>query len=199
MDRYIQELIAGLFGLILIVAGLIWPSVFMRTLGYIFFIAILFMVVGRLVLKKVLGTYDEEYVLNVGCWPWMIMTGVLTFLFICNRDFTYISSSNDQQHIYEDCETITNNDAKRVREIDAFLLGKRKTCTICIEREKLIRKERHERKIQSEREKMIKALYESIKDLEHGDTPEDIIERLIQDFDFDVVSYCKDCGYEVYE
>ena len=46
---------------------------------------------------------------------------------------------------------------------------------------------------------MIKALYESIKDLEHGDTPEDIIERLIQDFDFDVVSYCKDCGYEVYE
>ena len=198
MDRYIHEIIAAVLGLILITAGLICSSVFVRTLSYVCFFSLLLMFLGRLVLIVFTDT-DAELGTVPGALLLRLTIIVLLILFVAKKDFTYISSSNIAQHKYEDCETITNNDAKRVREIDAFLLGKRETCTICIEREKQIRKERHERKVQSEREKMIKALYESIKDLEHGDTPEDIIERLIQDFDFDVVSYCKDCGYEVYE
>lgn len=198
MDRYVNEIVLAILGVIFIISGLIWPSVFVRTLGYICFAALISMFIGRLIVMK-FTKEDPENGAAIGCMPWMIIIGLITILFFCKKDFTYVSSSKDGQHIYEDCQTIKGYDVQRVREVDAFLLGKRKACTICIARKKQIQKEQYERRQREERERMIDALYESIKDVQEGDSPEDIIEQLIEDFGFDVVSYCKDCGYEIYE
>lgn len=103
----------------------------------------------------------------------MIIIAILIFIGVTNRDYMYISSHGSKQHIYPDCHSIKNSDVKHVRKGEAILLGKYKTCKICLER----------------RQKMIESLYECIEDLKQGINPDSVIQSLIEEFNFDVSSY----------
>ena len=190
MRRYLVEIFYLSIGLILIGAGFLFPSVVTRAIGYV-----LILMVAVLLSMRACFTFikkekfdSEENAGIVGCLP-MIIIAILIFIGVSNRDYTYISSHGSKQHIYPDCHSIKTSHVKHVRRGDAILLGKYKTCKICLERRKKLREDERRRLELEERQRMIESLYECIEDLKQGINPDSVIESLIEEFNFDVSSY----------
>lgn len=163
-----------------IIVGLIWPSFYWLLIGCIIILFALFYLIYGFIAKDM-----DDMSPVPGCYGLVILVLITVLNYIFNGT-RYLSSNDNRQHRYPNCETIVmSNHIIEVSRLEGFFHLCFSNCKICEQREELEEKQRRtNRKIES-LQKRVDWLQDDIdeaqKDIEESQKKIEMLERQIYD------------------